>query len=57
MRLPLGAYGELFAAPGAAAGKYGASILRFHAGTEAVRLGPAAIIRLKGAFRHLIPST
>jgi hypothetical protein len=50
--LPLGADRELFASTGTAAGEHGASVLRLHPGTEAVRLGTVAIIRLKGAFRH-----
>jgi len=50
--LPLGADRELLASTGTAAGKHGASVLCFHPGTEAVRLGTVAIIRLKGAFRH-----
>jgi hypothetical protein len=54
--LPLGTYGQLLAAPGPAAREYRAPILGLHTGEEAMRFGTVAIIRLKGAFRHLISS-
>ena len=54
--LPLGAYGQLFAASGPAARQNCAAILGLHAGEEAVSFGTVTIIRLKGAFRHLISS-
>jgi hypothetical protein len=51
--LPLfGADGEFFAAPGAAAGQNGATVLRLHPGAEPVRLRAMAVVRLKGTFRH-----
>ena len=50
--LPFGAYGEPLAAPCTAARDHRASVLRLHAGAEAVRLGPAPVVRLKSTFRH-----
>jgi hypothetical protein len=50
--LPFGADREFFAAPRAAAGQDGPAVLGFHAGSEPVRLGAMAIIRLKSTFRH-----
>jgi hypothetical protein len=52
--LPLGTDGQFLTASGPAARDYRPSVLRFHAGQEAMRLGAMAIIRLKGAFRHFI---
>jgi hypothetical protein len=54
--LPLGTDGQLLTAPGPPARKYRAAIFRLHTGEEAMRFGTVAIIRLKGAFRHLISS-
>ena len=55
-RLPFVANRELFAAPGATAGQYGAPILSFHAAAETVGLRAMAIIRLKSTFRHFSSS-
>jgi hypothetical protein len=44
------------AAARAAAAEHGAPVLGFHALTETVYFGALAIVRLKCAFRHLIPS-
>jgi hypothetical protein len=55
-RLPFVANRELFAAPGAAAGQYGAPILGFHAAAETVGFRAVAIIRLKSTFRHFSSS-
>jgi hypothetical protein len=40
------------AAAGATTSEDGPAVLGFHPGAKSVRLGAAAIIRLKGAFRH-----
>jgi hypothetical protein len=50
--LPLGADRQFVAAAGAATSKNGTTVLGFHPGAKSVRLGAAAIIRLKGTFRH-----
>jgi len=55
-RLPFVADRELFAAPGATAGQYGAPILGFHAAAETVGLRPVAVVRLKSTFRHFSSS-
>jgi hypothetical protein len=52
--LPLRTYSEFLAAARPAPRQHRAPVLRFHAGTETVRLGAVAVIRLKSAFRHLI---
>ena len=51
-RLPLGADREFGPALSAAARQHGASILGRHAAAEAMRLGPAPVVRLKSTFRH-----
>ena len=55
-RLPFVADRELFAAPGATAGQYGAPILGLHTAAETVGLRAMAIIRLKSTFRHFSSS-
>jgi hypothetical protein len=50
------ANGEFVAALGAPARKDGAAIFRGHANPESMCLCPFAVIRLKGAFWHLISS-
>ncbi|SRR5579883_530824 len=50
--LPLGADRQFVAAAGAPAGQHGPAVLGSHAGAEPVRFRAAAVIRLKGAFRH-----
>jgi hypothetical protein len=50
--LPLRTDREFLAASGAATGENSTAILGFHTGTEAMRLGAVAIIRLKSTFRH-----
>jgi hypothetical protein len=50
--LPLGADGQFFASASAAAGDYGATVLRFHSRKESVGLGAMTVIGLEGAFRH-----
>jgi hypothetical protein len=54
--LPLGADGQFLAATSATTGENGAAILGLHSGAKPVRFGAMAIIRLKGTFRHFIPS-
>jgi hypothetical protein len=54
--LPLGADGELVPPAGATPREHSPSVLGFHAGAESVRLCAPAVVRLKGTFRHLIPS-
>ena len=44
--------GKFMTATGAAAGKNGAAVLRFHTRTEAVLLRTLVVVRLKGSFRH-----
>ena len=44
--------GELVTAFGSPARQHGTAISRFHANAESVRLGPLAVIRLKGTFWH-----
>jgi hypothetical protein len=55
-RLPLGADRELVASARTAPREHGPPVLRFHAGTETMRLRAMTIIRLKGAFRHCCSS-
>ena len=43
---------EPLAALGTAALDYQAAVLGRHARAKAMRLGPAAIVRLKGSLRH-----
>ena len=54
--LPLGANGQFFAATSATAGENGAAVLGLHPGAKPVRFSAMAVIRLKGTFRHFIPS-
>ena len=54
--LPLGANGQFLAAASAAPGQNGASVLGLHTGAKPVRFSAMAVIRLKGTFRHFIPS-
>ena len=53
MKLPFRADRELLAPARAAAGQDGTAVLGGHARPESVRFGALAVIRLKGAFRHL----
>jgi hypothetical protein len=55
--LPLRTDSEFLAAARASAGYHRTAVLGFHTAAESVRLRAVAIIRLKGAFRHFIPST
>ena len=55
--LPLGADGQLLAAPRPAAREHRTAVLGLHAGAESVSLRTVTIIRLKGAFRHFSSST
>jgi len=55
-KLPFVADRELFAAPGATAGQYGAPVLGLHTAAETVGLRAMAIIRLKSTFRHFSSS-
>jgi len=52
--LPLGADGQLFPAFGATPREHRTAVLGLHPGEKAVGLGAMTIIRLKGAFRHLV---
>src|SRR5581483_2172842 len=47
-------HGELVTALGAAPGKHGAAVLRFHANPEPMSFGPLTVVRLKCTFRHWI---
>ena len=47
-----GLYGDALPSFGATAGEYGPSAFGLHTGTETVRLGTAATVRLKSALRH-----
>ena len=47
---------QFMAAARAAAAEHGAPVLGLHALTEPVYFGALTIVRLKCAFRHLIPS-
>ena len=55
--LPLVTNSQLLAAGRPTAGKNGTAVLGFHPRAEAMCFSAVAIIRLKGTFRHCIPTS